>query len=78
MKKQYAVTIDDAKNNPSEIQAFKILNYEMLDLPDGIVIAIPPDATEDIRVAAKEAQNGNYGALMRATGNQVSGTSELG
>mgnify|MGYP003652617999 CR=1 FL=1 len=77
MKKQYAVTIDDAKNNPSEIQCFKILNYEMLDLPDGIVIAIPPDATEDIRVAAQEAQNGNYGALMRATGNKISGASEL-
>jgi hypothetical protein len=68
MKKQYAVTIDDAKNNPDEVNYFKRWGYEMLDLPDGIVIAIPPNATEDIRIAAQEAQNGNYGALMRATG----------
>jgi hypothetical protein len=44
------------------------MKYELLDLPDGMMIAIPPDATEDIRIAAQEAQNGNYEALMRATG----------
>jgi hypothetical protein len=69
MKKQYAVTIDNAKNNSKEVEFWKMLKYETLDLPDGIVIAIPPNATEDIRIAAQEAQNGNYGALMRATGN---------
>ena len=69
MPKQYAVTIDDAKNNPNEVEYFKRWKYELLDLPDGIVIAIPPDATEDIRIAAQEAQSGNYSALMRATGN---------
>lgn len=69
MKKQYAVTIEDAKNKPNEVEYFKGWDYEMLELPDGIVIAIPPNATEDIRIAAQEAQSGNYEALMRATGN---------
>lgn len=69
MTKRYAVTIDDAKNNLDEVKFWKMLKYEMLDLPDGIVIAIPPNATEDIRISAQEAQNGNYKALMRATGN---------
>jgi hypothetical protein len=68
MAKQYAVIIDDAKNNEEEVKCFKIMKYELLDLPDGMMIAIPPDATEDIRIAAQEAQNGNYEALMRATG----------
>ena len=68
MEKQYAVTIDDAKNNTFEVKCWKAMKYELLDLPDGIMIAIPPDATEDIRIAAQEAQNGNYEALMRATG----------
>jgi hypothetical protein len=69
MAKQYAVTIDDAKNDPEEVDFWKnLMEYELLDLPDGMMIAIPPDATEDIRIAAQEAQNGNYEALMRATG----------
>lgn len=68
MEKQYAVTIDDAKNNAFEVECWKMMKYELLDLPDGMMIAIPPDATEDIRIAAQEAQNGNYEALMRATG----------
>jgi len=68
MKKQYAVVIEDDEDKQSEIKFFKGWEYKLLDLPDGLVIAIPPDATEDIRIAAQEAQNGNYDALMRATG----------
>lgn len=68
MKKQYAVIIDDDEDKQDEVEYFKLMDHELLDLPDGLVIAIPPDATEDIRIAAQEAQNGNYDALMRATG----------
>ena len=44
------------------------MKYDMLDLPDGIVLAVPKNATEDIKIAAKEAQDGNYNSLMYATG----------
>jgi hypothetical protein len=69
MAKIYAVTIEDAKNKPDEIDVWKnIMKYDMLDLPDGIVLAVPKNATEDIKIAAKEAQDGNYNSLMYATG----------
>jgi hypothetical protein len=69
MPKLYAVTIEDAENNPREVNLWRnIMKYEMLDLPDGIVLAVPPNATEDIKIAAQEAQNGNYNSLMHATG----------
>lgn len=68
MPKLYAVTINDAKSNANEVDFFKRLDHYILELPDDIALAVPNKATEDIKIAAQEAQNGNYDALMRATG----------
>jgi len=69
MTKQYAVTINDAKNKQREVNLFRnIMDYEILELPDGMVLAVPKNATEDIKIAAREAQDGNYQSLMYATG----------
>ena len=68
MTKFYAVTVNDASKNAEEIAFWKRAGYEILTLPDDMVLAVPAEATEDIKIAAQEAQDGNYDSLMYAIG----------
>jgi hypothetical protein len=64
----YSILIKQADKNEKDINFWKSLGYEHVQLPDNQCLMVADDAPEDVMNAALDAGNGDFDAFKTALG----------